>query len=178
MVVRVVLVAGVGGLALLATGCGGSKSPLVANVGTTTATTSPPAASTRQSGVLYSTCMRAHGVSDFPDSAVSVTDGRVEIHVPLGIKNEAEFLSASKECQRDLPERVAPGKPSVSIQEQLQFANCMRSQGIADFPDPMRGGGFNVPDNVSTNTPRFEAAQNACEARSPGIPIGVASGES
>jgi hypothetical protein len=105
--------------------------------------------------------MRAHGVSDFPDSAVSASGGRVEFHIPSGIKREPRFPSASRACQGDLPGGVSPAKPSESIQEELKLARCMRSHGIADFPDPMRGGGFDIPGN--TDSSRFEAVERACE---------------
>lgn len=149
-------------LALLAAGCGGPTSQSVASVATTTVTR-PRSSSARQSGVLYASCMRAHGVSNFPDSAVSVIDGEVEMRVPLAIKNESEFPSASRACQRDLPGGGASAKPSQSTRQQLQFARCMRSHGIVNYPDPMPGGGFRI--TFDTNTTRFEAAQNACAAK-------------
>jgi len=161
--------AGLSSLALLAAGCGGSKGPSVARLGTTTTTTAPQSSSARQSGILYASCMRAHGVSNFPDSAVSVNAaGQVEMHVPFGIKNEAEFASASMACHNDLPASNIPVK-HVNIQEELEYAECMRSHGIADFPDPLPGGGFHITFN--SNTPQFQAADNACGAKpgSPGV---------
>ena len=151
----------------LAAACGDKGSPGVASVGSTT--TSAPS-SARRSGVLYASCMRAHGVTNFPDSAISVNDGRVELDVPRNMKSGAQFASASRACQRDLPGDGAPAK-HVNIQEELEFANCMRSHGITDFPDPLPSGGFNIPGN--TNSPQFEAAENACSARpgSPGIHV-------
>jgi hypothetical protein len=154
------------GVIVLVAGCGGGSSNLgVANAGTTKTSTSaasaPSSAAARQSGLLYSRCMRAHGVPDFPDSAVSVTDGQVEIHIPRNIKREASLLSASQACQRDLP--VSSGTPAKhrNIQADLKFAKCMRSHGITDFPDPMPGGGFNISGN--TDSPQFEAAAKACQ---------------
>lgn len=150
---------GLASLALLATGCGGSSNaPSVAHLGTTTTPTTPQS-SARPSAVLYASCMRAHGVADFPDSAISVNAaGQVELHVLVGIKSEAEFPSASRACQRDLPSSSAPSK-SVNIHEDLEYAECMRSHGITDFPDPLPNGGFDIPGN--TNTPQFQAAQRA-----------------
>jgi hypothetical protein len=106
--------------------------------------------------------MRAHGVPDFPDSAVSVLGGQVEIHLPRNIKRGASVPSASRACQRDLPDSSGPprAKPK-SVQADLKFAECMRSHGMSNFPDPMAGGGFNIPGN--TNSPQFEAAAKACQ---------------
>ena len=111
--------------------------------------------------------MRAHGVSSFPDSAVSVTDGEVELNVPLAIKSEPQFAAASRACRGDLPGGVTAAKPSEKIQEQLKFAKCMRSHGIAGFPDPMRGGGFDIRGN--TNSAQFTAAETVCEKQAPGL---------
>jgi hypothetical protein len=168
MPLRVVPAAGLGTLALLAASCGGSsKAPPVASVGTTASTPRPAAA---PSIALYASCMRAHGVSNFPDSAISVSDGRVEMDVPRSIKTEAQFAAASKACQRDLPGGGGPAK-HADVRQELAFASCMRSHGIKDFPDPLPGGGFDLPGD--TSSPRFEAAENACQAPpgSPGVHV-------
>jgi len=162
------LAAGLAGLTLLASGCGGSKAPLVASVGRT-AVASASQAAAKHSGVLYASCMRAHGVPSFPDSAVTVNGGQVEFDLPRGLKEEPQFASASKECEPDLPNPSGTPAKHVNIQEELEFAACMRSHGITDFPDPLPGGGFDIPGD--SNSPRFQAAQNACAAKqgSPGV---------
>lgn len=132
------------GLALVAAGCGGSKRPSVAHIGR----------------VPYASCMRAHGVSDFPDSAVSVIAGRVKTNVSVAVKHEAAFPSASRVCQRHLPAGNASTK-HVNVSGEIRFARCMRSHDISDFPDPLPGGGFNIPGN--TDSPRFKAAEAACQ---------------
>ena len=155
------MLAAAGSVALLA-GCGGSN-PAVANVGTTNTSTSAvgKSSSGRATGVLYASCMRAHGVSNFPDSAVSVTGGQVEIHVPRDIKREANVRSASEACQRDLPVSSGATTKRGDVQAELKFARCMRSHGISDFPDPMPDGGFDIPGN--TSSPQFETAAKACQ---------------
>jgi hypothetical protein len=150
----VLLVAG----ASLVAACGGG--------GSHDAASSPPngtsaQSSARQSGVLYASCMRGHGVPDFPDSAVAVSDGQVEFDIPRGIKHESRFASASQACQRDLPGSSVPPK-HTNIQEELNFARCMRSHGITDFPDPLPSGGWDLPGD--TSSPQFHAAAHACQA--------------
>jgi len=152
-------------VASLVAACGGaSSSPGVASLGSSTTSSNGSSAqsSTRQSGVLYASCMRAHGVSNFPDSAVSESNGEAEFDLPQGIKSEPQFASASRACQRDLPGASSMPAKHVDIEEELDFAHCMRSHGISDFPDPMPGGGFDIPGD--TNSPQFETAANACQS--------------
>lgn len=155
--------------AALVAACGGGGSHDAASSSSNATGAQSPA---RQSGILYAACMRAGGVSSFPDSAVSVHAGQVEFDIPPGIKDEPQFRSASRACSRDLPGGGASAKPSENIGDEIEFANCMRSHGITDFPDPMPGGGFDIPGN--TNSPQFEAADSACQARpgSPGVHAG------
>src|SRR5258708_36841291 len=51
---------------------------------------------------------------------------------------------------------------SSAYQKALPFAQCMRSHGIENFPDPDSSGGFNVGDSVNTNTPQYAAAKRTC----------------
>ena len=147
------------GVALLAA-CGGPSSSGVASLRSTSTTTTAPS-SAGQTSVRYASCMRAHGVLDFPDWAVSLIDGHAEFNLPRGIKREPRFASASRECQSDLPGSSVPAK-HVNVQEELAFAICMRSHGITDFPDPLPGGGFNIPGD--TNSAQFEAAASECQS--------------
>jgi hypothetical protein len=163
-----VLVAAAGSVAA----CGGGGSHHAAS-GSSNTISAPSSA--RQSGVAYASCMRANGVSNFPDSAVSVNDGQVTFDLPPAIKRDPQFQSAFKTCQGDLPRSSGPAK-HVNVQEELEFANCMRSRGITDFPDPQPGGGFDLDElpagaglpegnsGGSTESPQFAAAANACQS--------------
>jgi len=52
-------------------------------------------------------------------------------------------------------------KPSA-----LAWAQCMRSHGMPDFPDPRASGGFSVPSSISSS-PAFERGWNDCRSLSP-----------
>ena len=53
-------------------------------------------------------------------------------------------------------------------EEALEFAGCMRSHGITDFPDPSSGGGFVFHASAGmTQSPQFQAAQKACQKYMP-----------
>jgi hypothetical protein len=129
--------------------------------------------SARQSGLAFASCMRANGVSNFPDSAVSVNDGQVQFDFPRGVKGEPQFPSAIQACQSDLPRSSGPTK-HFNVPEELNFASCMRAHGVSGFPDPLPSGGFDLDELPagaglpgSTESPQFETAADAC--RSTGI---------
>ena len=44
----------------------------------------------------------------------------------------------------------------------LAFAECMRANGVPDFPDPQPGGGFVFPANAVPSSPAFRTAQAKC----------------
>lgn len=114
--------------------------------------------SARQSGILFVNCMRSHGITDISDP---VPGGGFDI--PKGVKSEPRFQSASQACQKDLPGGGSAAKTKhVNIQQELNFARCMRSHGITDFPDPLPSGGWDLPGD--TNSPQFEAAAHACQS--------------
>lgn len=53
----------------------------------------------------------------------------------------------------------------------LKFADCMRSHGVPNFPDPPSGGGgiqITPASGVNPQSPAFQSAQNACSKLMPG----------
>src|SRR5215211_4145528 len=49
----------------------------------------------------------------------------------------------------------------------LAFAQCMRHNGIPDFPDPVDDGINLGGTDIDRNTPEFQTAQKACETPLP-----------
>jgi len=47
-------------------------------------------------------------------------------------------------------------------QQLLAFAECMRSNGVPNFPDPGSSGGFRVPAGANPSSPAFKSAQAKC----------------
>jgi hypothetical protein len=143
------------GLSLVASGCGGSRLPSVANVGTTTpssaATTTntgsgaagggrPSQTQLQQDSVKYSECMRANGVPDFPDP--SPGGGGFTFKTGSGVDpSSPAFNAAQAKCRKLLP-GGPPGPGSTThpsaqwVSHMVKVAQCMRRHGIADFPDP------------------------------------------
>ena len=53
----------------------------------------------------------------------------------------------------------------------IKFADCMRSHGVPNFPDPTSGGGgVKIPlgSGVNPQSPAFQSAQKACSKLLPG----------
>jgi hypothetical protein len=110
--------------------------------------------------------MRSHGVPSFPDpqNGHFLIQGSVE--------NSPQFASASETCQKYLPNGLSNGGSGTSggsstSTAELKFAECMRSHGVTNFPDPT-GGALAVPQGVNTSSPQFQAAQQACQSLLPG----------
>jgi hypothetical protein len=142
-------------VSLLVAGCGGGSS-------TTAATTA-------QSGlVAYSHCMRAHGVTNFPDPDSSGGIPKEKI-VPL--VNSPQFGVAQSDCERLMPSGGL-GPPETAQQartrlaDALSFARCMRSRGVTRFPDPTARGDLSVSmvqaQGIDVRSPAVLQAVQSC----------------
>ena len=68
------------------------------------------------------------------------------------------------------------GSSDGGVGEAMAYARCMRSHGLRDFPDPTAGpgGGYGFQINggpgsdLDHNSPRFSAADHACQGLLPG----------
>jgi hypothetical protein len=121
----------------------------------------------------WATCMRSHG---FPSLADPTIDANKVIHliIPPGITGSAplayEKSSAYGPCNPDLVAAStalgggqAAKKPDTAQLE--KFSQCMRANGIADFPDPTAKGLFFTPSpgtDLDPNNPTFQHAQKKC----------------
>jgi len=131
-------------LALLAAGCGGGGgSSGVANLAASTTS-----AATSQGGlVAYSSCMRAHGVRNFPDPD---STGGIPKSAILALNiSKARMQVAGTACGYLVPASGLAPPPSAQqirtkIADALSFAKCMRSHGVARFPDPTAEGQLTV----------------------------------
>ena len=165
------LVGAVVALTLAVAACGGGgKANGVASLsgsGKATATTSASSSyDDRQKALAWARCMRQHGIN-LPDPKFDAW-GHSQQQLPSGAQTKSpKFKAADQACQKYLPNGGASEKPNPQEQQQmLQFARCMRQHGIADFPDPDNGH-FQWPGSPERDTPKFKAAQQACERAVP-----------
>jgi hypothetical protein len=61
---------------------------------------------------------------------------------------------------------------AANDQKALKFAECMRSNGVSEFPDPGASGKFTIDEiangsSLDTSTPAFTQALRACEDLEP-----------
>jgi hypothetical protein len=98
-------------------------------------------AATHEQAVKFAKCMRDNGVKEFPDPDAS---GELTID---GIVNgssldpeSAAFKQAISACKDLQPPGFMGRKRSAQEQENaLKFAQCVRDNGVKDFPDPVNG---------------------------------------
>ncbi len=134
------------GLALLAVACGGSPS----STATSDSSNAGDSASS-PSAVSYSNCLRSHGVPNYPDpSNGQLPKGGAQA---FGVSSSV-FSAAQSACQHLLPpagsfqeqagQCMLVGDCPPSLVQQMmaidrKFAQCMRSHGVPNWPDPTIG---------------------------------------
>ena len=174
-------------VAILVAGCGGSSpGSTVANVGSGSGKTSTGTAASDPGGgsgdffskaLKFSQCMRAHGVPDFPDPKQSSHGSSLTLRVQRGgdlNPRSAQFMAAQRACRAYAPTPPTNAAPNPQLQQQaLAFAQCMRSHGVPNFPDPKVSGnslqlGGPSATGFNPNSPQFQAAQKACQSKLPG----------
>jgi hypothetical protein len=118
-------------IALIGAGCGGSDS----SDGNT------PAAD-QEKAVKFAQCMRENGVSQFPDPDAS---GELTIDGVLNgssIDPDGPVWKQAIDACKDLQPPGFTGDAERSTDQQeaaLRFAQCIRENGVPDFPDPVNG---------------------------------------
>jgi hypothetical protein len=123
--------------ALIAAGCGSSSKPPSTGGG------SGAPQNFVQAAYKFARCMRAHGVSNFPDPHVSTSNGSTQIAIRVvGPKGSPAFKTAQTACQGILPgpQSETPAQRHLHEQVLLAFARCLRSHGLTSFPDPNAQG--------------------------------------
>jgi hypothetical protein len=163
----------VAGCAALA-GCGSTGAPS----GTVTNAGSPSGKNASQA-LDFAKCMRAHGVSNFPDP------NGTGIRITPSIAQSPDFQSAQNACKQYLPNGgqpplTAPGDRAAA----LAFAKCMRTHGVPNFPDPLvsppsspppgavaiidlHGMAFELGPGTNPGSPAFQQAASDCGIKLP-----------
>jgi hypothetical protein len=158
------------GAGMLAAACGGSTTPGVAGLGSSTSSTvpgglkgnsgAPPTAQQLAAMTKFAECVRAHGETKFPDPPYS--NGELN---SLGFrKGSPQMDKATSECHADaLAAGVVESQQEIQqhLQQLLEIAKCMQAHGVSNFPDPTATGGFTLSPSV-VNAPGYAAAAKVC----------------
>lgn len=120
----------------VSSGCGGTSSS--GNHSASTSRTVSGASTARAKTVKLAECMRTNGVGAFPDPDASgaLTIDAVANGSSLNT-NSATFKRALSACKGLEPAGFTGSERTPQKQRAaLQFAQCIRDNGVRDFPDP------------------------------------------
>ncbi|TDC58771.1 hypothetical protein E1281_00325 [Actinomadura sp. KC345] len=142
-------------LALTAAGCGGTGG----SGDTASGSSGTKAAVTADQGVKHAQCMRENGLPGYPDPG---QDGGATADLPE--RDSPEFTKARQACQSLEPPEKRPGTPeNAELQRKmLMWAQCMRKNGVPNFPDPQDGRIRVNRGTIDADSPQFERAVRAC----------------
>jgi hypothetical protein len=156
----------------------GSSTPQVASLGTSSTGNGGDAATTQNSASTggstsnptqllneWTACMHSHGDPDQTDPTID-TNKDIHIPIPSGVKG----LSVSPEAQacnsyltaasKALGGGQSSGPPNPKL---VEFAECMRDNGVPNFPDPT-GTGFEL-HGLDVNSLAFQNANEVCKKK-------------
>ena len=169
--------------ALIGAGCGSnapSESVTAGNSGaaadvtsTGTATATAKKLTAREKAVKFAECIRAHGVSDFPDPNAK-NDFEYGVSVSETVWTQA--VTACKDLQP--PGTLSSKRTSKQQSATLRLANCVRANGVKDFPDPVNGEPVVDTNKIpSSNRPGGMTILNAALQKCRGVMQEVLGGQ-
>jgi hypothetical protein len=170
-------------LVLVAAACSGSPSSTAGSSHTEGSLRSP-------SAVAFSACMRSHGITNFPDPNPGGRPLEVDAQ-QLGV-SDGLYQAAEQGCQDLLPtggslqqrlhQCLLYGDCPQTLMQPLMtiernYAECMRSHGVPNWPDPSisaKGGrpvfdltGTGI-DTQFTDSPQFRSNDRECRLQTDG----------
>src|SRR5262245_5457997 len=153
-------------LAAIVAGCGNGTAGTGSGHNSTASHTAT--ATARQKAVKFAACMRQNGYADFPDPKASGEFPSLGISVTPAVWTRA--LRACKDLQPpgSFSAHLSPKQLSTAI----KFAQCIRANGVKDFPDPVQGEPIVDTTKIpSANRPGgisiLNAAMRKCSAFGP-----------
>ena len=110
--------------------------------------------------------MRSHGIPDFPDPTPD-SHGGGGFDITTGPGSDLNqtlpiYQAANRACQALLPGGSrTPAQLAQEVAAGVKLAECMRSHGFPNFPDPNSQDGFNM-NGVDRNSPLFQQTFKGC----------------
>jgi hypothetical protein len=120
-------------VAVISAGCGSNAASETGTAGST-GTGGHRNATGQDKAVKFAECIREHDVPDFPDPDAK---GEFEYGVSVSAAVWTKAVDACKDLQPpgSLSSKRSPKQQTAS----LRFAQCVRDNGVKDFPDPANG---------------------------------------
>lgn len=127
----------------------------------------PADAKDGEKAAAYAQCMRKNGFPDFPDPDA---EGRILLRPRLDDRSAPAFRQAHAACNDVAPEGWASERPDPQRRAKLLgFAQCVRDEGVANFPDPGSEGQFDFA--TVTDSPKLKSAMENCR-KAKGVTVG------
>lgn len=143
-------------LALAVAGCGSGDD-------TTTTTNAAASKSAKDDqGVKFAQCLREHGVDvDDPEPGQGI---QIKIN---GNTPKSTVEAAMEACRKYDPMQQSGASADPQAEAKMRkMAQCMRDNGVENFPDPESGKGIQIDGSVA-NDPDFTKADKKCQKYAP-----------
>jgi len=135
----------------------------LAACGSGTAGSSKAGGSTNSQLLAFAGCMRSHGVPNFPDPDSSGKFTKESLQ-QLGVSSNSQLQAAQSACDHLLPNGGQPNQAQV-VSGMLDFARCMRSHGVPNWPDPTTDSRglpvFDIP-GINPDSPQVSNTADEC----------------
>ncbi len=118
-----------------------------------------------QQARAYAQCLRDNGVPDFPDPD---PDGGFS-GLSHDKANDPKFQASVEKCRALAPggQHENLGDP-IFVAQVRAYSQCMRDNGVPDFPDPDADGRLRGQGHEQQDDPKFQAANETCRQKLPG----------
>ncbi|HEY9012873.1 MAG TPA: hypothetical protein VIN06_17850 [Devosia sp.] len=132
---------------------------VIAAMAVASSATAQETAERQEAALVHAQCMRDNGYAEFPDP-----EPNGDFRIRVTPETAPRFEAAAKACQHLAPEGlrgedIAP----EALEALLQFAQCVRDNGLPNFPDPDAKGRFDPRGvGVGPDDPRLQTAMQAC----------------
>jgi len=113
----------------------------------------------------YAQCIRDNGVPDFPDPDAN---GSFRGAGHEQTQDNPKFKAAQEKCRSLAPGGEHQRSDPATVEQMRRFSQCIRANGLPDYPDPDPDGRLRDPGHEQQDNPKFKAAQEKCRQQLPG----------
>ncbi len=152
---------------------GNSASSTTVGSGRTSSTTVPEGSSATRLADEWATCMRSHGDPNQADPTIDAY-GVINITIPAGVSQTLSSLvkggtdpqsgpcSGYLAAAQGVLRAATPVAPPPNQAEYLKYVDCMRANGVPNYPYPVGDKTDFEGTGVNPNSPFVEKVNNLC----------------